>query len=62
MTQTILLVEDNRTQAAYYAQVLSDDGFIVTHARTAAEALDNYSRAIPSAVVLDLLLPDRDWL
>jgi len=62
MTQTILLVEDNRTQAAYYAQVLSDDGFIVTHARTAAEALDHYSRAIPSAVVLDLLLPDRDGL
>ena len=62
MTQTILLVEDNPTQAAYYTQILSDDGFAVTHAGTAAEALDLYSRAVPAAVVLDLLLPDRDGL
>jgi len=62
MSQTILLVEDNTTQADYYRQVLSEAGFDVSHAGSAAEALDLYSRACPSAVVLDLLLPDRDGL
>jgi DNA-binding NtrC family response regulator len=62
MTHTILLIEDNDTQAEYYRQILETSGYSVARACSAAEALDLFSRTRPAAVTLDLMLPDRDGL
>ncbi|HEU4422916.1 MAG TPA: response regulator transcription factor [Pilimelia sp.] len=53
----VLLVEDDRRLAEPLALALRRAGFEVTHAATAAAALDSPT---PDIVLLDLSLPDRD--
>lgn len=62
MRKNLLLIEDNRTQQDYYAQVLENEGYSVTRADTAAQALDLFATLAPDVVALDLVLPDRDGL
>ena len=56
----ILLVEDNLDLAEGLQRNLEHDGFRVSHANTAAGAIDVCLREAPDLIVLDLGLPDRD--
>ena len=56
----ILLVEDNLDLAEGLQRNLEHDGFRVSHANTAAGAIDVCLRESPDLIVLDLGLPDRD--
>ena len=56
----ILLVEDNLDLAEGLQRNLEHDGFRVSHASTAAGAIDVCLREAPDLIVLDLGLPDRD--
>ena len=54
----ILLVEDERSLAALYAQYLSEIDVEVEHVCTGQEALDYLDGDIPDAILLDIRLPD----
>ena len=56
----ILLVEDNLDLAEGLQRNLEHDGFRVSHANTAAGAIEVCLRESPDLIVLDLGLPDRD--
>lgn len=58
----ILLVEDDDATREGYAELLRTNGFLVDAARTAAEAIDAVSRAVPHVILTDVLLPDADGL
>ena len=55
----ILVVEDDRVQAEFLAQVLRMEGYAVVVARTGAEALASANAApLPDLVLVDVVLPD----
>ncbi len=56
----ILLVEDNPDIVEGLERNLETEGFSVSAARTAADALAAALRDLPDLIVLDLGLPDRD--
>lgn len=56
----ILLVEDESSISEPLAAALEREGFEPAVARTAAEALELFSRTEPDVVLLDLMLPDGD--
>jgi DNA-binding response OmpR family regulator len=60
VAERILLVEDDAALADMVAAYLTGFGFQVTQARDAATALATLQRAPSDAVVLDVMLPDRD--
>ncbi|MGQ2909626.1 MAG: sigma-54-dependent transcriptional regulator [Aliihoeflea sp.] len=61
MTQPlILLVEDDATLGASLSQRLELEGFRVSWARTAGEALASLSRIEPAIILSDIRLPDGD--
>jgi DNA-binding response OmpR family regulator len=60
VAERILLVEDDAALADMVAAYLTSFGFQVTQARDAATALATLQRAPSDAVVLDVMLPDRD--
>jgi len=62
LIQKILLVEDDLRLAQMLEAYLRQAGFVVSHVPTGAAALDA-SRTEPfAAIILDLMLPDRDGL
>jgi len=54
----ILVVEDDETIGRTVADALIDDGYLVVVATTLAAARTALERARPTALVLDLTLPD----
>lgn len=58
----VLLVEDNATQAALFAEALDAAGFRVELARNGLEALEKAPGADPDVVVMDVQMPGLDGL
>lgn len=58
----ILLVEDTQSLQLVYKAVLRNSGFEALTASNAAEGAALFARHMPTTVVLDLMLPDRDGL
>lgn len=57
MTQTILVVEDDRGLQKYLKELLLDNGYAVQVASDGIAALDYFKKAEPDLVVMDLGLP-----
>jgi len=62
VTRDVLLIEDTPSLQLVYAAVLRSAGFDVHTAGTAQEGWEVFSTRKPRAVLLDLMLPDRDGL
>ncbi len=60
MTDRILIIEDDARLAAMVAEYLAESGFRVTARETAAEGLAALGREPFDALILDVMLPDRD--
>ena len=58
----VLLIEDMRSLQILYQSVLTNAGYAVISASTAAEGLRQFTDSGASTVLLDLVLPDRDGL
>jgi CheY-like chemotaxis protein len=58
----ILLVEDDRDVRESIAEVLAEEGYRVSVAKTGVDALEQLgkSRRLPAAIVLDLMMPVMD--
>jgi DNA-binding response OmpR family regulator len=59
---TVLLVDDEQSIRAFYAEVLTDAGYEVITAATCRQALKLMNTETPSAVVLDIRMDDCDGL
>lgn len=57
MTQTILVVEDDRGLQKYLKELLLDNGYAVQTVADGIAALDYFKKTVPDLVVLDLGLP-----
>ena len=62
MSETVLIIEDTASLQMVYAAVLRQAGFDVVAASTAHEGYALFERHRPAAILLDLMLPDRDGL
>ena len=58
----VLVVEDDTGSRELLCHYLVERGYSVTHASTAAEALEAARRLRPAAISLDMLLPDEHGL
>ena len=58
----ILLVEDERTIAAYIKRGLEEQGYAVDLARTGREALEWSASAAFDMIILDIMLPELDGI
>lgn len=61
-TGPLLLVEDTPSLQLVYESVLKSAGYAVRTAGDAASGLAAFKSVMPSVVLLDLMLPDRDGL
>ena len=62
MAQRIILIEDDQRLAGMVITYLTQHGYEVVHAGTAAAGLAQLQAAPPALVLLDLMLPDADGL
>jgi len=62
VTDRILIIEDDARLAAMVGEYLAESGFGVTAHETATEGLAALKREPFDALILDLMLPDRDGL
>jgi signal transduction histidine kinase/CheY-like chemotaxis protein/HAMP domain-containing protein len=53
----ILVIEDNDVAAMQIRSALEENGFIVTTASNGGEGLESIGKALPDAVILDLMMP-----
>jgi CheY-like chemotaxis protein len=60
--QRILIVEDDKDVASVFGMILKQAGFEVQVVNTGVAALNILAEKLPSAVVLDLMLPDMNGL
>src|SRR5690349_21822988 len=58
MTQTILVVEDEKDLLSYLKESLIDNGFLVQTAGDGVRALSMIAQTAPDLVILDLGLPN----
>jgi CheY-like chemotaxis protein len=58
--QTVLIVEDSRTEVAYLTSVLSHYGIGVRVAEDGLEALQAVDQEHPALIILDINLPHMD--
>ena len=58
----LLLIEDTPSLQMVYRSVLTNAGYRVTTAGTAAEGMAAFRAENPQVILLDLVLPDRDGL
>ncbi len=61
-SQSILVVDDDESIRTLYQIELEDEGYNVTVASGAREALDLLSNNAPDLVVLDIKMPDMDGI
>lgn len=61
-TAGILLVEDDRDVRESIAEVLEEEGYRVTLAKTGVDAIEQLGKShrLPAAIVLDLMMPVMD--
>ena len=57
MSVTVLVVEDDPTNATVITDYLDAQGYRVVHARDGDEGLARFRDAAPSLVIVDVLLP-----
>ena len=62
MTAPLLLIEDTLSLQMVYRSVLTSAGHAVHVAGNAADGLEAFIATKPAAILLDLMLPDRDGL
>ena len=62
MPQTLLMIEDDTRLAGMVVDYLTDAGFDVAHAETAADGLAWLAAHHADLVILDLMLPDGNGL
>jgi len=62
MERTVLVVEDDRELAGVLADALSEYGYRVECAHDGAVAMARLENERPSAIILDLLMPEMDGL
>jgi len=64
MTQAgrLLIVEDEPAVSSIVSRSLEREGFLVSVAQTALDALEKVIQVSPDAIILDLMLPDMDGL
>ncbi len=62
MSRTILLVEDNEHIMKINRDTLTEAGYRVLEAETAAQAREIFTEEAPDLIVLDIMLPDGDGL
>lgn len=60
MTETILVVEDNRTQAEYLRYILEKAGYSVIITSNGREALDAVKNNPPALILTDVMMPEMD--
>lgn len=62
MSKRILIVEDDEDIARNLLELLSAEGYLVEHARDGKVALEKLgvSAALPSLILLDLMMPNMD--
>lgn len=56
----ILIVEDDQPIAQLMREVLEDEGYQITVARTGHEGLHQLAQATPALVLCDVMLPELD--
>jgi two-component system, chemotaxis family, chemotaxis protein CheY len=57
--ESVLIVDDDEGFGRVAAEILTDRGYrVVGHATTVADALEQFDRLAPEAVLLDVRLPD----
>ncbi len=56
----ILIVEDSLTQAMMLKYILEREGYVVRTANNGQEALISISRARPTIIISDILMPEMD--
>jgi len=59
---TIMVVDDAAFMRQRCAQMLTQNGYQVVEAASGAEAIDKYKQVNPSAVLMDITMPDMDGL
>ncbi|MCK5169818.1 MAG: response regulator [Bacteroidales bacterium] len=59
-TYNILIVDDSETNLVLLEAILEDDGYNVTKAYSAKEALVSLTKSIPDLILLDLLMPNEN--
>lgn len=57
---SILIVEDNRTQAEYLRYILTKEGYQVIIASNGQEALETVSKNRPDLILTDVMMPEID--
>jgi DNA-binding response OmpR family regulator len=62
MERTVLVVEDDRELAGVLADALAEYGYRVECAHDGAVAMARIATEAPSAIILDLLMPEMDGL
>ena len=60
MAERILIIDDDARLSAMVSDYLAAAGFIVERRLTGQDGLAAVGRAVPDAVILDLMLPDLD--
>ena len=58
--KTIMLVEDDFLNMRLAEHILEAEGYTVTKATTAQEALDSIGPTLPDLILMDIQLPDMD--
>lgn len=56
----ILIVEDEEHTSRVFTRILEKEGYVVETALNASQALETLESFTPDAIVIDIMLPDRD--
>ncbi len=59
---TVLIVEDSPTLVSLYQNYLCDEPYLMTYAKTGADAMAHIQKNVPDAILLDLILPDLNGM
>ena len=59
-SKTLLLVEDSEPAIIQITDILSEEGYSLSIARSGKEALEILKTIIPDAIILDLMMPEVD--
>ncbi len=59
---TVLIVDDDKIARLLYTRELLDEGYQVTAATSAIEAIESFKHDRPDAVILDIRMPGMDGL